>query len=104
MHALPLGPAISTQSIVTVAKDKLSADLADEAVILDVQSGAYYGLDEVGALIWALIQEPKAVDEVCQVLLQQYDVEADSCERDLVAFLQELADQGLIEVQDVPAP
>ena len=100
MRSPELEPTLSGHSTVAVAKDKLSADLVDEAVILDLKSGVYYGLDEVGARIWALIQEPRVVNEVRDVLLQEYEVDADRCEPDLVAFLRELADQGLVEVRD----
>jgi hypothetical protein len=92
---------LSEHSIVVVAKDKISADLSDEAVILDLKSGVYYGLDAVGARIWALIQEPRAVDAIRDTILSEYEVEPERCERELFAFLQELAAQGLIEVADV---
>jgi hypothetical protein len=94
--------AISGHSIVVVAKDKISADLMEEAVILDLKSGVYYGLDTVGARIWALIQEPRAVDAIRDAILSEYEVERDRCERELLAFLQELAAQGLIEVTHAP--
>jgi hypothetical protein len=100
MSSPALEPAITGHSTIAVAKDKLSADLADEAVVLDLKSGMYYGLDEVGARIWMLIQEPRTVNQVRDALVREYEVDADRCERDLVAFLQELVDQGLVEVRD----
>jgi hypothetical protein len=87
-------------SVVIAARDQVSCDLAGEAAILDIKSGIYYGLDAVGALIWNLIQEPRTVDEVRDAILQEYDVEPDRCEHDLLALLRELATRGLIEVHD----
>ncbi len=83
-------------------RDQVSSDLKGEVAILDLKAGVYYGLDDVGARIWNLIQEPKAVSEIRDTLLQEYDVEADRCERDLLALLQRLADEGLVEVEDAP--
>ncbi len=83
-------------------RDQVSSDLMGEVAILDLKAGVYYGLDDVGARIWNLIQEPKAVSEIRDTLLQEYDVEADRCERDLLALLQRLADEGLVEVEDAP--
>jgi len=50
--------------------------------------------------IWNLIQEPKAVSEVRDVILAKYDVEPEQCDRDVLALLEELATEGLIEVRD----
>lgn len=89
---------ISGCSIIQVAKDQVSCDLAGEVVILDLKTGVYYGLDSVGARIWNLIQEPKPVRDIRDMLLNEYDVTSDRCERDLYGLLQELAAVGLLEV------
>lgn len=90
--------SISGDSIVVAAKDQVSCDLAGEVAILDVKSGIYYGLNAVGARIWNLLQEPKVVWEVCETILEEYDVEADRGRRDILAVLQELFARGLIEI------
>jgi hypothetical protein len=95
------GPANTTR--VVVVKDQVSANLAGEAVILNLKSGIYYGLDEVGARIWSLIQQPKSVDEIVAGLLAEYQVEPERCQRDLLALLKQLAAANLIEVQNEPA-
>ena len=91
---------LSTSSTVVATRDQVSSDLGGEATILHFKAGTYYGLDAVGARIWGLIQEPRTVGEVRDVLLSEYEVERDRCESDLVALLQGLADEGLIEVRD----
>jgi hypothetical protein len=89
---------ISASSTVVATEKQVSADLAGEAVILSLQSGMYYGLDQIGAYIWTLIQEPKTVVEIRDAILDEYDVEPDRCERDAVELLERLADAGLVEV------
>ena len=79
-------------------KQQVSSDLDDEAVILHLKAGVYYGLDSVGARIWALIQEPKTVDQIKDTILREYEVEPDQCERDVLALLEELAAEDLIEI------
>ena len=86
--------------VVVVAKDQISRDLDGEAVILNMKSGIYCGLNEVGARIWQLIQEPKSAKGVLNTLLEEYNVEADRCESEVLALLQEMSDNGLIEVTD----
>jgi len=91
---------ISDSSVVVVARDQVSCDLAGEAAILNVKSGVYYGLDPVGARIWNLMQEPRAVVEIQNAITNEYDVEPERCARDLASLLEKLLAEGLIEVKD----
>ena len=56
MDSPALEHTILGSSVIVTATDQVSADLAGEAVILNLESGVYYSLDEVGAYIWSLIQ------------------------------------------------
>jgi hypothetical protein len=94
---------VSSRSTVVATGDQVSSDLKGEVAILNLKAGVYYGLDDVGARIWTLLQEPKTVSEIRDVLLQEYDVEADRCKRDLLALLQRLVNEGLVEVEDAPS-
>lgn len=92
---------LSNTSVVVAAKDQVSSNLGEEEVaILDLKAGVYYGLDTVGARIWDLIQEPKTVAKIRDTLLEEYDVEPDRCEPDLIALLDEMSERGLVEVKD----
>ena len=94
---------ISGKSIVVAAKDQVSCDLAGEAAILNIKNGVYYGLDPVGARIWSLMQEPRAVAEIQNTITGEYDVEPERAGRDLVELLQKLLAEGLIEVKESSA-
>lgn len=91
---------ISDRSVVVAAKDQVSCDLAGEAAILNIKNGVYYGLDPVGARIWTLMQEPREVLEIQNTITGEYDVTPDQCARDLMALLEKLLAEGLIEVKD----
>jgi hypothetical protein len=91
---------LSASSNVVATKDQVSSDLAGEVAILHLQAGTYYGLDAVGARIWSLLQKPTTVGEIRDVIVHEYEVEPDRCENDLIALLQRLAHEGLIEVSD----
>jgi len=91
---------VSGSSTVVAAKDQVSSDLGGEVAILDLKAGVYYGLDAVGARIWSFIQEPRTVNEIRDILLEEYDVEPERCERDLLVLLRRLADEGLVEVRN----
>jgi hypothetical protein len=91
----PIGMA----SIIVAGQDNLCCDLAEGAVILNLNSGTYYGLNEVGTFVWKLIQEPRPVAEICEAVVSEYEVSPEQCESDLVRLFEEMAGQGLIEVQ-----
>ena len=93
---------LNVRSIVAVSKDQVSTELAGETAIVHVHSGVYYGLDGVGARVWALIQKPQPVGTIRDALVQEYDVNATDCERDLLRLLGELAEAQLIDVHDAP--
>jgi hypothetical protein len=95
-----MNAAISDRSVVMAAKDQVSCDLAGEAAILSIKNGVYYGLDPVGARIWSLVQEPRAVAEIRNTIIGEYDVEPERCARDLFGLLEKLLAEGLIEVKD----
>jgi len=91
---------VTQQSAVVASSRQVSSDLGGEAVILHLESGVYYGLNEVGAAIWALLREPKAVGEIEQAILTEFDVDAERCQKDVIALLRQFEADGLIEVLD----
>lgn len=90
---------ISPETRVSLSKQQVFADLGGETVILNSKTGIYYGLDEVGARVWSLIQEPRKVSEITSALQEEYEVDADRCEKDLSALLRDLEKHGLIETR-----
>ena len=88
--------------MVVVSQDQVSCDLSGESAILNLKAGVYYGLNEVGTKVWKLIQEPKRVSELWDAILEEYEVEPRRCETDIMALLQDLLDNGLIEVRHEP--
>jgi coenzyme PQQ synthesis protein D (PqqD) len=90
---------LSPRSIVVAARDQVSCTLGTEAAILSLKSGVYYGVDEVGARIWSLLQKPCSVEALREAIIDEYDVEPERCERDLLALLEQLHAEGLIEVR-----
>ena len=95
---------ISLNSTVVAVQDQVSADLGGEVAILQLGSGVYYGLDEVGARIWSLIQEPRRVSQVRDILLAEYEVEGDRCQRDVLVLFENLLAHELIQIKDETTP
>jgi sulfur transfer complex TusBCD TusB component (DsrH family) len=92
--------AISETATVVVAGELLHSAFGAETVILSLKDGVYYGLEDVGARIWSLLQRPIRVSAIRDALVAEYDVEPERCRRDLLALLQDLAARGLVEVRE----
>ena len=65
---------------------------------MDMESENYFGLDEVGTSMWQAIQNKENLQEVLDVLLEQYEVEEEVLKKDLVFFVEKLQKSGLIEI------
>ena len=89
---------ISDLSVISVTKEAVHCDLEDEVVILGLKDGVYYGLNPVGAFIWNLIQKPITIKEIKEAILNEYDVEEEVCEKDLIELLSHLEEKNLIEI------
>lgn len=100
MNLKQLDEKISESWVVKANEEQISSDLGGEAVILNLKTGVYHGLNEVGALIWTLIQEENTVKNIKQILLQEYEIEDQQCDRDLKALLEDLLAAGLIDVKN----
>ena len=81
---------------VTVPSQVMDRSVGNETVILNLESGTYYGLDPVGARMWQLLGEGKSLGEVCEIMLEEYDVARERLEQDLLNLAGELAGKGLI--------
>jgi hypothetical protein len=90
---------ISSHSAVVAVDSQTSCELNAETVILDFNKGAYFGLDEIGTLIWRLIQQPQLVSALCDAVTEQYEVTRAGCEQDVIHLLETLHAEGLIEVR-----
>ena len=95
----PMPEVISLKSLVVASKENVSCSLGDEAAILHMKSGVYYGLDPVGARVWSLLVEPRTVEALREAITSEYEVEPAKCENDLLALLEKLRTEGLIEIR-----
>ncbi len=92
--------SIHQHSTVVVVPDQVSSNIGDESVILQLDSGVYYGLNAVGTRIWSLMQTPVEVSAIRDTLIEEFDVEPQRCEDELLTLLNDMAAAGLIRVSD----
>ncbi len=76
----------------------ITATVDDDIVMMSIEKGAYFSLDETGTTIWEQLAKPVTVADICTRLEQQFDVDPAQCEADVRAFLNELAQEGMVEL------
>lgn len=74
----------------------VSAELDEEVILLNVETGVYFGLDAIGTTIWSAIEKGATEDEIFAQLSAEYEVEPNQLRSDLSNFIAALTEQGLV--------
>ena len=90
--------SISFTDRVKVPEEVLISGLQDESVLLNLDSERYYGLDDVGTRMFSVLTSSDSVQSAWEKLKNEYDVDHEVLRQDLIALVESLAEQGLIEV------
>ena len=74
----------------------MSRLVGDETVLLDMATGFYFGLDGVGKRIWESVADGKTLGQTAATIADEYDVEQARAETDVIEFVGELLERGLL--------
>ena len=89
---------LSLNQTATRSDDVLFQEVGGEAVLLDLASEQYFGLDPVGTRIWQLLEKAPALQAVADTLHTEFEVEPSRMESDLLAIIDKLAAAGLVRL------
>lgn len=92
--------ALSADARAEISPGTLFRELDGEAVLLNLESGHYYGLDEVGTRILSLLVDGQTLQQVHTALLVEYEVTSEQLWGDIVRLVMELQAEGLVVVHD----
>lgn len=95
-HDVLPGTPESRARIPRIAPDVLFQEVGGEAVLLNLASERYFGLDAVGTRIWQLIEQNTPVADIVARIGDEFDAPGEAIERDVDVLLQQLVDAGLI--------
>ena len=90
-----LGPS----SVLVRNENIVFTDLDDTIVMMDVDEGQYYELDPVAARIWTLMDERQTLRSICEALMEEYDIGAETCEEDTREFVQAAVGMRIVQVE-----
>jgi hypothetical protein len=90
---------ITPDSIVVAAEGQVSCEVDNEAALLNLKTGVYYGLDPMGAYIWRLLAAPIEVRMLQKKIVSEFAADADVVAKDITDFLTEMLSAGLVDVK-----
>jgi hypothetical protein len=79
------------------APDLIATDMDGETVMMDVESGIYFGLSGVGGRIWELLEDPRSAEDLTRAIMAEFDVDPETCRTDVQSFLDSLLENGLVK-------
>ncbi len=81
----------------------IQAEVDGELVALHIDKGTCYGFNVTATRIWSLIEQPRLLSELKQILLGEYEVDEDICDRQVREVVSELERDGLVATEPAPA-
>ena len=89
---------ISDNGCITRKDSVLFSDVEESIMMMDIEKGSYYNLDGPAARIWELLETPRRVGELCEMLRTEYEVDEGTCRADVTEFIDHLRQLDLIDV------
>ncbi len=92
---------ITPETVIRRSDSILASNLENEVVMMDVESGSYYGLEEPASRIWDLLAEPKSVSDLVVALQSEYDITPEQCQHEVISFVEELKKRKVVDFSDI---
>ena len=85
---------------VKAPQNVIYTEMDNEIVLMHVSNGKYYSLNSVGSLVWKLLASPIKIEAICDVVEQDFEVDKEVCQQDVIFLIEELYQIGLVEVDE----
>lgn len=93
------GRVLNEETLIVQSREPVAVEVDRTVVMMSIEREKYYSLDGVGGRIWELLRQPRAVGALCSRLAGEFEVDPDTCRADVEEFLNQLLEEGLIEVR-----
>ncbi|KHQ50147.1 PqqD family protein [Mameliella alba] len=90
---------IAATDVFSLRDDQMSADLGSELLMMRVDTGHYYSVEDTAKAIWELIDGQRDVEGIVQALMAEYEVDYDTCITETRTFLANLLTQDLVKAR-----
>lgn len=86
---------IGLETVIARGADHVEAQMGGQTVMMSIRRGKYFALEGTAQRIWELMAEPVTVGEIVERLVEEYDVERTQCAAEVLAFVEQLCENGL---------
>lgn len=90
--------AFSFNKSIRIPDEVVFRELDGESVVLNIESGIYFGLDDTGTRIWQWLAGLPTLQAVRAAMHEEFDAPPQQLDADLLAFVEQLHSKGLIVV------
>ena len=89
--------ALDADAKLQLGRNHVATSIGAETAVMSIKRGRYYAVGAVAERIWQMLETPISPREIIEKLLEEYDITAEQCGREVDGFLNELIDEGLVE-------
>ena len=91
---------ITTETTISQIEEIVTSDIAGETVMMSLENGKHYGLDDIGNRIWEIFEKPIKVSDLIDMLIERFDVDRKACETDALIFINEFNEDRILQVRE----
>lgn len=88
--------AITLSTRLSRIPELIATEMDGDLVMMSIEKGQYYGIGGIGSRVWTLLETPMSIAELARVIQQEYEIDAATCQADLLTFAQKLLEHGLV--------
>lgn len=90
------GAQVSENSVIVKVADHLSCEVGEDTAILNFGNNTYFGLNEVGSVVWKMLAKPMRVGEIRNALVEEFEVDPRECLQDVISLISNLLEHQLV--------
>jgi len=90
---------LNKDSILQRAENVTFEVVADEAILIDIRTGTYFSLNEVGTVFWEMLDGEQTIEQHAATIAAKYEVETSMVVADLLELAHEMAKDNLLVIQ-----
>lgn len=90
---------VRNDSIIIKNKDIEVTDFNNEKVMMDLEQGKYFALNDVGSRIWELANENTKVQDIIDILLTEYEIDEETCKNEVIRYIEDLVKNGVVKIK-----
>lgn len=95
-------PTIGDTTLLSRPANLVASEIDGEMVILNIESGHFFQLNDVGSRIWEALETPMTMADLSRAMLDRFDVDEETCRSDVAEFVGQLTRNGLVAAVDQP--